>query len=733
MAAKDNSKGSGVAGTVAGTVAEAALGDNTLAVRARNRATQLGQHFAGDNGGTTVDARRRQQWPTRERNQNGDRVARQKWRTPQEHFAFARPVAAVRLRSRNGGRSGRRERTGSRWIKRDPTALTLNLPAFFNTLQKGSNHFGGRTEVGIVCCERKILCKTSDYAESGIYQVTLSFVLAYLLLIMEEKGHNTGDHMSGPSSTAKCLEITTVPCGDDAFVYGNVCGEGPEGRVMSPVSGDEYAWAAREVKELRSQFRSRAVLVNWIENSCILRTLGYQTCVRLVACREDERAFAVLCRTLGIRPTVGLFLYFFRCRPVAKKGWVSLISESGNALLELYLQSYRGFKEKFFKVSITDAGRRYFFGGEGNPKFPLYWTQDPLRFTSWPEDKMTIEELEALSVLTSLPSPFSSRQLINCLEFDDADARVFEIMGRKGSGRNWFQSIGNERAEVSRPRSSSGHAVGQQRTQGQPTGPVVLSVSTDETMVVEEQLVRKRKVKAVDTSGAASKKRKEIADEPERPLPLGVWDPSFTLGHKVELNLDNSEKKVLENMSEQQIVDAMLEMTTRAQMLAWHMAYASDRGTLRVELEKARAELKELIEAHAERDQMSSELEQAKKAMAAVTRERDDLRAETVEDKELIEELKDAVVIEHTRGFRKALRQVGHLIDVSIEGVEFDIQKDVHEGQLKPLNEIPADAFLEEGEEAVANDEHDEAVAGDEPALETVRDDAGDTPNIVID
>ncbi|KOM55887.1 hypothetical protein LR48_Vigan10g177900 [Vigna angularis] len=369
---------------------------------------------------------------------------------------------------------------------------------------------------------------------------------------MEEKGHNSGGDMPGPSSTAECPEDTTIPYGEDAFVYRNVCGEGPEGRVMAPISGDEYAWAAREVKELRSQFRSRAVIDNWIENNCNLRTLGYRTCIKLIACRDDERvcygrenassdflycyvapfydlylrfpftnfqmdvlrtlnvapsqlhpnswgyvqAFAVLCRALAIRPTVGLFLFFFRCPPVAKKGWVSLISEPGNALLELYLQSYRGFKEKFFKVSITEDGRRYFFSGEGNPKFPLYWTQDPLKFTSWPEDKLTIEELEALSVLSSLPRPFSSRQLINCLEFDDAEARVFEIMGRKGSGRNWFQTINDERAEGNRPGSSS------QRVQVPPTGSVVISVSTDETPVVEEQpLVRKRKGKAVDTSG----------------------------------------------------------------------------------------------------------------------------------------------------------------------------------------------------------------------------------------
>ncbi|KOM26407.1 hypothetical protein LR48_Vigan270s000400 [Vigna angularis] len=448
------------------------------------------------------------------------------------------------------------------------------------------------------------------------------------------------------------------------------------------------------------------------------------------------QAFAVLCRALGIRPTVGLFLYFFICRPIAKKGWVSLISEPGNALLELYLQSYRGFKEKFFKVSIPDVGRRYFFDGEGSPKFQLYWTQDPLRFTSWPEDKMTIEELEALNVLTSLPRPFSSRQLINCLEFDDADSRVFEIIGRKGSGRNWFQAIDNERAEGDLPGSSSKRMQGQQR-------------------------------KVVDTSGAVSKKRKDTVDETARPLPLGVWDPSFTLSHKVDLNLDNSEKRVVESMTEQQMADALLEMTTRSQMLAWHIAYASDRGVLRVELDKARTQLKELTEANVvcdskqkrleqllreaevllndareagltlrkERDQLSSELERAKKTGATVTKEGDDLREETMKDKELIEELKEVVVIEHTRGFWKALRQVGHLLEVSTEGVEFDIRKDVYEGQLKPLNEILEDAFMdaEEDEEAVANNEHDEVVAVDKPAVETVGDATGDTPNIIID
>ncbi|KOM47424.1 hypothetical protein LR48_Vigan07g112800 [Vigna angularis] len=406
---------------------------------------------------------------------------------------------------------------------------------------------------------------------------------------MEEKGQNARADTPESSSTTGRHEITIILSGESAFLYGNLLSEGPEDCSEPTTSGGNYDWASREASDFRSLFRNRVVLADWVENSCILRTLGYSSCVKLVAYRENERVFhgrenatndffycyaspfydmyvrlpltnfqmevlrtlkvaptqlhpnswgymqvfAVMCQALAIRPTVALFLRFFRCRPVAKKGWVSFISEPGDALLELYSQSYRGFKDKFFKVSILDSRRTYFFDEDGSPKFPLYWTQDPLRFTSWAEDKMTIGELEALSVLTALPRPFSSRRLINCLEHDDFDSRVFEIMGRKGSVRNWFQAIDTGKAGVGCPGPSS------KPTQALPPPPSVQSASPDEVMVVEEQpLVRKRRGKAVDTTGDASKKMKETVEETDRPLPNDVWDPSFNLSHKIEFNLE---------------------------------------------------------------------------------------------------------------------------------------------------------------------------------------------------
>ncbi|BAU01190.1 hypothetical protein VIGAN_11037100 [Vigna angularis var. angularis] len=66
------------------------------------------------------------------------------------------------------------------------------------------------------------------------------------------------------------------------------------------------------------------------------------------------QAFAVMCQALAINPTVALFFYFFRTWPIGKRGWVSLITEPGDTILELYAQSFRGFKKQFFRVSICN-------------------------------------------------------------------------------------------------------------------------------------------------------------------------------------------------------------------------------------------------------------------------------------------------------------------------------------------------------------------------------------------
>ncbi|BAT96425.1 hypothetical protein VIGAN_08336400 [Vigna angularis var. angularis] len=79
------------------------------------------------------------------------------------------------------------------------------------------------------------------------------------------------------------------------------------------------------------------------------------------------QAFAVMCQALAFTPIAPLFLHFFRCRPVAKRGWVSLISEPSNALLELYSQVL---KINSLECRFSIQGGHSFFMKIGSRNFP---------------------------------------------------------------------------------------------------------------------------------------------------------------------------------------------------------------------------------------------------------------------------------------------------------------------------------------------------------------------------
>ncbi|RDX88960.1 hypothetical protein CR513_29371, partial [Mucuna pruriens] len=93
--------------------------------------------------------------------------------------------------------------------------------------------------------------------------------------------------------------------------------------------------------------------------------------------RTFVRAFELLCEDLGKAPTLGVFFWFFTVKKTDKVGWTSLGSRPKRKLFKPFLESYKSFKTRFFKVAPNDSGPNLLLDRAGRPFFPLCWTHQP--------------------------------------------------------------------------------------------------------------------------------------------------------------------------------------------------------------------------------------------------------------------------------------------------------------------------------------------------------------------
>lgn len=56
----------------------------------------------------------------------------------------------------------------------------------------------------------------------------------------------------------------------------------------------------------------------------------------------------------------------------------------------------------------------------------------------------------------------------------------------------------------------------------------------------------------------------------------------------------------------------------------------------------------------------------------------------------------EAIQLEHTKGFKKALRQMSYLAKVSPERMGFDVDQDIYQGRMVPIETISEGTFTTE-------------------------------------
>nr|KYP71788.1 hypothetical protein KK1_011061 [Cajanus cajan] len=127
------------------------------------------------------------------------------------------------------------------------------------------------------------------------------------------------------------------------------------------------------------------------------------------------RAFQILCSVMGMNPSLGTFMHFYQLKLGEPPfGWISLSGSSNGGFLQIFSQSYKIFKEEFFKVQCVhdDANSDSIFHSNGEPKFSLSWQSEPIRFSRSEGLVLSAEEKKNIERLEGLTRPLESKAIL---------------------------------------------------------------------------------------------------------------------------------------------------------------------------------------------------------------------------------------------------------------------------------------------------------------------------------
>ncbi|RDX79984.1 hypothetical protein CR513_39529, partial [Mucuna pruriens] len=168
------------------------------------------------------------------------------------------------------------------------------------------------------------------------------------------------------------------------------------------LSNDPYALVDPDVKKVSSTFTRGSALLGTMK-----AISNYWAFIK---------AFELLCEDLGRAPSLSVFFWFFSLRKVTKVGWTSLSSRSRRKLLQPFLESFKVFKDRYFKVGRGAVDPNLLADNSGDPFFPLYWT--PQQVVSVTVIKKDMEEWERgfVAELDGMPL-LSCAELIKGVDF----------------------------------------------------------------------------------------------------------------------------------------------------------------------------------------------------------------------------------------------------------------------------------------------------------------------------
>jgi len=115
---------------------------------------------------------------------------------------------------------------------------------------------------------------------------------------------------------------------------------------------------------------------------------------------------------LYLQPSPRAFLYFSVTRPRSPTTWLSLISRPGFNRLDAFTQSFKHFKDGFFKVVIKQVGRSHFYTADDNTKFSFFWTGNPWRYKVMAREDFSVADKDVVDAVMLFSDKIPTKGLV---------------------------------------------------------------------------------------------------------------------------------------------------------------------------------------------------------------------------------------------------------------------------------------------------------------------------------
>ncbi|QCE06253.1 hypothetical protein DEO72_LG9g1264 [Vigna unguiculata] len=390
------------------------------------------------------------------------------------------------------------------------------------------------------------------------------------------------------------------------------------------------------------------------------------------------QAFRILCESLYLEPSPYAFLYFYDTRPRRPATWLSLISRPSISRLDAFSQSFKHFKDGYFKVVVKEGGEPYFLNADGSTKFPFSWTNNPSRYKDMGVEELSAGDKEVVGMLLRFVDKLPTKGLVRVY---NSVHPIIDIEGHMAqSGKKnlaLFQALRKEMAAKAKEAGKAGvpnlqesvvevhvHGGTKRRAELPPRPGKGKDVKKIRAAILGAAILGS----AVGAGSASGEKL------PEAGL---IELPEISVRKDISINLPDTVVNSIDNMEVDHIVRTMVEFRSKALVLGRRVGSLYRRevkevGELQGKVDKL-AEEKAALEKEkegweAERKRLASWKvrcldfeEKLNKRIGELEEDYEDLKDKYDGAVGELDDLKNSVIQEHINGFKKGCgwRKVG--------------------------------------------------------------------------